>query len=115
LLPQSVIFHEIWKIVDRNLRRLLQRVAVRLQLHLDIAARRLRLGAMVCALATSASGCAWSFNSAFSVTSRKNPLSSLLRFTVAVTLMSLAFRAIFSRPAAALIALPKQARIAGPE
>jgi hypothetical protein len=34
-------YGEIWKIVDRNLRRLLQRVAVRPQLHLDIAARRL--------------------------------------------------------------------------
>ena len=31
--------------MDWNLRRLLQRVAVRLQLHLDIAARRLRVGA----------------------------------------------------------------------
>ena len=31
--------------VDWNLSRLLQRVAVRLQLHLDIAARRLRVGA----------------------------------------------------------------------
>ena len=64
-----------------------------------------------CALGDERSACTWSmlFNSAFSVTSRKYPLSSLLRFTVAVTLMSLAFTAIFARPAAAVIALPKQA------
>src|SRR5687768_9450922 len=39
----------------------------------------------------------------------KYPLSSLFRFTVAVTLMSAARRGIFDSPAAAAIAPPKQA------
>ena len=71
----------------------------------------LEYGQMVCALATSAFGLRLVDAAQLGVQRhiQEKPASSLLRFTVAVTLMSLAFRAIFSRPAAALIALPKQA------
>jgi hypothetical protein len=47
LAPAIVIFHDMANLEDcgLELRRLLQRAAVRLELHLDIAARRLRVGA----------------------------------------------------------------------